>query len=229
MGIIGALDGIFDGVFPARRRAATAEADLQEAQQDKAKLQKQAADAKNDLRSFRQRSAAEAERQRLSANTEFAKSMIAVLDDIDRAVESAGTVKTQQADSLDKLAKRAVTTLCGKYRIWHARPSDEFVKVEDLAAPVAESMRKHAECGEAVAESLSMLRDGFLRALASHDITPIDVNEGDEFDPGLHEAVARMEIDDEHTGADTIVRILAAGYTIHDRVLRVAKVAIVAG
>lgn len=222
------FDGIFDGVFPARRRAATAEADLQKAQQDKAKLQKQAADVTNDLRSFRQRSEAETERQRLFANSEFAKSMIAVLDDIDRAIEAAGTAKTQQADSLDGLAKRAITTLCGKYRIWYARPRDEFVKVEDLTVPVVESMRKHAEGNEAIAESLSMLRDGFLRALASHNVTPIDVNEGDEFDPNLHEAVAKLEIDDEHTGTGTIVRTIAAGYMIHDRVLRAAKVAIVA-
>ena len=208
----------------ARRPSAA----LQKARQDETKWQTRAADVQNDLRSFRQRSEAEVERQRLFANTEFAKSMIAVLDDIDRAVEAVGAARTQQADSLDGLAKQAVIEMCVKYRIWYAEPCDEFVKVEDLAAPVAESMQKHAECSETIAESLSMLRDGFRSALALYNITPIDVNDGDEFDPNFHEAVAKMEIDDEHaTGTDTIVRVLATGYMIHDRVLRATKVAVV--
>jgi molecular chaperone GrpE len=45
---------------------------------------------------------------------------------------------------------------------------------------------------------------------------------GKRFDPNLHEAV--MQVDDASQPAGTVVRVIEDGYTIHDRLLRPARV-----
>jgi molecular chaperone GrpE len=45
---------------------------------------------------------------------------------------------------------------------------------------------------------------------------------GKHFDPNLHEAV--MQVDDAPQPAGTVVRVIEDGYTIHDRLLRPARV-----
>ena len=47
---------------------------------------------------------------------------------------------------------------------------------------------------------------------------------GQPFDPNLHEAV--MEADDPEHPPGTVVRVVEDGYTIHDRLLRPARVAV---
>lgn len=50
---------------------------------------------------------------------------------------------------------------------------------------------------------------------------------GRRFDPTLHEAV--MEVDDESQPPGTVVRVVEDGYTIHDRLLRPARVFVAGG
>jgi molecular chaperone GrpE len=47
---------------------------------------------------------------------------------------------------------------------------------------------------------------------------------GQPFDPALHEAV--LEVDDPSYPPGTVVRVVEDGYTIHDRLLRAARVAV---
>jgi molecular chaperone GrpE len=47
---------------------------------------------------------------------------------------------------------------------------------------------------------------------------------GERFDPALHEAV--MEVDDPSSPPGTVMRVLEDGYTIHDRLLRPARVVV---
>jgi molecular chaperone GrpE len=47
---------------------------------------------------------------------------------------------------------------------------------------------------------------------------------GKRFDPNLHEAV--MHVDDPSQPSGTVVRVLEDGYTIHDRLLRPARVVV---
>jgi molecular chaperone GrpE len=48
---------------------------------------------------------------------------------------------------------------------------------------------------------------------------------GAKFDPALHEAV--LEIDDPEREPGTVAQVIEDGYTIHDRLLRPARVAVV--
>ena len=50
---------------------------------------------------------------------------------------------------------------------------------------------------------------------------------GQVFDPHQHQVM--MEVDDPGQPAGTVVQVLQAGYTIHDRLLREALVAVAKG
>jgi molecular chaperone GrpE len=60
-----------------------------------------------------------------------------------------------------------------------------------------------------------------LLKLARFGVRPIDAL-GASFDPRLHEAMA--EVDDESASPRSVVRVFEDGYSIHDRLLRAARV-----
>ncbi len=71
------------------------------------------------------------------------------------------------------------------------------------------------------------LKDRLLRkALEKQGIRRIDPN-GQRFDPNLHQAM--YEVPDENLPPGTIVQVLQAGFTIGDRILRPAMVAVAKG
>src|SRR5207248_3356037 len=93
--------------------------------------------------------------------------------------------------------------------------------------PSADGTDKDA--ATAVLEYLETLRasaqehDQFLALLQRHGITRIDPM-GQQFDPNLHQAVMKRTAADRPP--NTIVEVLEHGYTIHDRVLRPARVVV---
>lgn len=58
--------------------------------------------------------------------------------------------------------------------------------------------------------------------LEGHGLTPVDVAEGTEFDPNVHEAVL-VQASDRHPEG-TVTQVLEPGYLLHGRLLRPAKV-----
>lgn len=73
---------------------------------------------------------------------------------------------------------------------------------------------------------VEMVRAEFERALANQGISFIRPKRGDEFNPGMHEAVTRHPDKDVPPGA--IVDAFQTGYRLGDRVLRPAKVVVAA-
>jgi molecular chaperone GrpE len=75
----------------------------------------------------------------------------------------------------------------------------------------------------ALAQGVAMVQSQLLDALRRHGVTRIDAL-GKPFDPHLHQAVLQQPTGDHP--ASTVVQVLEQGYTIHDRVLRPARVAV---
>jgi molecular chaperone GrpE len=84
-----------------------------------------------------------------------------------------------------------------------------------------------ADAQSPLAQGVAGTRKALLDALARHGVTRMDVATGAPFNPNEHEAVLQQPSADVPAGAVTLV--LAAGYRIHDRVLRPASVAVSAG
>ena len=72
-------------------------------------------------------------------------------------------------------------------------------------------------------QSFTMLANQLLAELDSTGLKKM-ITEGQPFDPAKHEAVDQVVTTD--VAENTIVRQLQSGYTLHDRVIRVAQVAV---
>lgn len=79
---------------------------------------------------------------------------------------------------------------------------------------------------EQVFQGIRAIKGEILRQLGMHGVTAVEPRAGDEFQPGLHEAVMH-----EPTGAvqaGSVARSLQTGYAMGERVIRPAKVAVAA-
>ncbi len=76
-----------------------------------------------------------------------------------------------------------------------------------------------------LATGVEMTLKELLGVFERHGITRIDPV-GQKFDHNFHQAVAQIETADAEAG--TVVQVLAAGYAIHDRLLRPAMVSVAA-
>ena len=72
-------------------------------------------------------------------------------------------------------------------------------------------------------QGVGMVHAQLLELLKKNGISPIEA-QGKPFDPNEHEAVMRKPTDE--APANTVVQVLEQGFTIHDRVLRPARVVV---
>ncbi len=74
---------------------------------------------------------------------------------------------------------------------------------------------------DTLVRSVEMVNDRFRKVLTDHEITPIEAD-GQPFDPAVHQAVQQQPSEEHEPG--TVLQVVEPGYTLHDRVLRPARV-----
>jgi len=91
---------------------------------------------------------------------------------------------------------------------------------------ISEEARKADERLDKFATGVELTEREFLTTLERHHIKRIEALDK-PFDHNLHQAVMQVEVPDKPAG--TVVQVLQSGYTIHDRLLRPAMVAVAKG
>ena len=102
----------------------------------------------------------------------------------------------------------------------------ELLPVADNLQRTIASAEEHGpQTGEddALLEGVRATYNILMQTLERFGVKKIDAL-GARFDPKLHDAI--MEIDDPSHPPGTVVRVLEDGYTIHDRLLRPARVVV---
>jgi len=95
----------------------------------------------------------------------------------------------------------------------------------DMAlAAVSSDNLKAEEAVEQLKEGIKLTIDQFIKAFNKHGIEVIEIEEGGEFNPHLHEAL--LQVDDAKKKAGEIVQVIQKGYKYKERVLRPAKVSV---
>jgi molecular chaperone GrpE len=89
-----------------------------------------------------------------------------------------------------------------------------------------ELRNKADEATKALLEGVELTERELMNALEKHGVKRLDP-QGQKFDPNRHQAMFEME--DASVPSGTIVQVLQAGYTIGERVLRPALVAVSKG
>lgn len=134
-----------------------------------------------------------------------------------RALAETDNVRKRAQRDQEEIAKYAVTGF-----------ARDMVNVLENLTRATESIRAHKEQGseeilKTLGEGIDLTLRELLGIFEKYHIKRVDpMNE--KFDPNLHQAVTQIERDDVPPG--TVVQVVQAGYTIHDRLLRPAMVAV---
>lgn len=128
------------------------------------------------------------------------------------------------ADNIRKRARRDVEE-AGKYAV--TAFARDLVNVAENLQRTIDSIPTEQRAGDAalrsLAEGVELTLKELLSAFEKHGIRRIDPL-GEKFDHNYHQAVVQIDSPDHEAG--TIVQVLQAGYTIHDRLLRPAMVGV---
>lgn len=97
--------------------------------------------------------------------------------------------------------------------------------------PVVDNMQRALEAAERheagqLIDGVELVASQFRTVLSSHGLEELLVEPGTPFDPNVHEAVVTQPSDEIDEGC--VLRVLESGYQLHGRLLRPAKVIVVA-
>ena len=81
---------------------------------------------------------------------------------------------------------------------------------------------KDAKDAKSIADGIKMINKSLVKMLEDKYGLVAYGNEGDDFDPEIHEAIGRME--DEKAKKETLAQVYLKGYKLKDRAIRLAKV-----
>jgi molecular chaperone GrpE len=101
-----------------------------------------------------------------------------------------------------------------------------LVVADNLDRTVDAAERRETAADAALIEGVRATERLLEHTLHRFGVRKIDAR-GKRFDPNLHEAV--MQVDDASQPAGMVVRVVEDGYTIHDRLLRPARVVVARG
>jgi molecular chaperone GrpE len=146
------------------------------------------------------------------------------------------TLVAENASLRDRLLRALADAENTRRRAERAAEEAQQYAISDLAREllvVADNLRRTLEAAER--DSTERAEDSALiqgvratERLLEHVLKRFGIQKidavGKRFDPSLHEAV--MEVNDASHPAGSVVRVLEDGYTIHDRLLRPARVAV---
>jgi molecular chaperone GrpE len=158
----------------------------------------------------------------------------------DAQAEKIATLEAELADSRDRLLRALAETENVRRRGERERDDTARYAISRFAGDilsVADNLRRALESVPASAaegnEFIAKLTDGvgatereLLKLFEKHGLKRVDPA-GQVFDPNFHEVL--YEVDSPDVKAGTVVQVLEAGYTIGDRLLRPARVAVAKG
>jgi molecular chaperone GrpE len=158
-------------------------------------------------------------------------------EDVQVEIDAAGKADAEIADLKDKLL-RALADIENLRRRSQKEREDalkyasanfarDMLSVADNLRRAIESIPEEGDPDGAALvgfiEGIALTEKDLLSALERHKITKIEPM-GEKFDPQFHEALFEIPTNDAASG--TVMQVMETGYTIHDRLLRPAKVGI---
>lgn len=165
--------------------------------------------------------------------------MTELQDELDRVRDQLERVEAARRDNHDKFMrtlaelenfrKRAAKERQEIVRYGHENLARELLGVIDnferamMAAPSGEGLDPQVK---SFVDGVRMTHVQLLQTLSRFEVKPFD-SKGMKFDPARHQAMSRVPAPD--VAPDTIVEEMQKGYTLYDRLLRPAMVAVAAG
>lgn len=130
-----------------------------------------------------------------------------------RALAETENVRRRGAKDREDMAKFAVSGF-----------ARDMVKVAEDLRRALDSAGSGGTGKDALIEGVRLTEKELLAALERHGVKRIDTRPGERLNPELHEAMFEVPTAAQEPG--TIVQVMEAGYTIHERLLRPARVGV---
>lgn len=161
-------------------------------------------------------------------------------ENLSNALEHIKTLEAENADMKDKMMRalaeaenirrRAERERQDISKFAVAKFAKELLSVSDnlrraLDSVTEEQMNNNAEV-KALHEGIEVTERELLKVFAAHEIKRIEPMD-EQFDPNFHEVMFEAPIPGKEAGI--IIQLVEAGYMIHDRLLRPAKVGVAKG
>jgi len=142
--------------------------------------------------------------------------LAAMKDQALRALAEAENTRRRAEREVADSAKYAVSSFARDL----VNVLENLQRATDAISP---ELRASQPAVASLATGVEMTLQELLQVFERHGIKRINPV-GEKFDHNLHQAVAQVESADAEAG--TVVQVLAAGYSIHDRLLRPAMVSV---
>jgi molecular chaperone GrpE len=142
---------------------------------------------------------------------------------LERAEQAAAEFREQvlrTAAEIENVRRRAARDLENAHRFGVERFAREMLAVVDSLEMGRQAALEAGETGP-VAEGMDATLRLLLSVLEKFGVTPVEA-EGAAFNPEWHEAI--MTQPSTETPPDTVMTVIQAGYKLHDRLLRPARV-----
>ncbi len=95
---------------------------------------------------------------------------------------------------------------------------------DNLARALSAATGERQDVSSGLIEGVELTMRELLSVFKKHGIEPVAPERGDRFDPRLHQAIFEAPVPE--TSAGEIVEVTEVGFTLHDRLLRPAKVGV---
>jgi molecular chaperone GrpE len=185
---------------------------------------------------------------------EMADDAAQIMDNVPEAAEenqSAEDIENSEMSEIDLLAKQLAEEklkvekekkeylfLMAEFDNFRKRTIKEKSEIIKNAAessmkgilPIVDDFERGIEANkstddpEALRQGMELIYSKLVKYLAQNGVKPIE-STGNEFNPDLHEAIAMVPVEDESLKGK-VIDTPTKGYTINDKVLRHAKVAV---
>jgi molecular chaperone GrpE len=151
--------------------------------------------------------------------------------ELQNELDSAKDRTLRLAAELENLRKRSQRDIADARRYGVTRFAEDMLNVADnlsraLDNVPAEARQEASQRMEQLVEGVDMTQKSLQAALERHGIKQIG-GKGEKFDHNLHQAVAQIPSDEVASGL--VAEVIQNGYTIGDRTLRAAIVAVSTG
>lgn len=195
---------------------ARAEANASAAAEEAARLVEEAAAAEREASEASQ-DPAQAAGQELDELQALRDEVADLKDRLQRAVAEAENVRRRADRERQDTAKYAVAPLAGDL----AGVADNLRRAQDSVPK--DEVEENAAL-RSLLSGVEMTEKELLTALNKHGVQRIEVQQGERFDPHVHEAMFEIPTDEQAPG--TVVQVVQTGYKLHDRLLRPARVGV---
>ena len=143
--------------------------------------------------------------------------------ELEKQVEELKNQQLYKVAEFDNFRKRVMQEKADLIKNGGAKVITTLLPIIDDLERAQQNMDNYEDV-EAVKEGLNLIIDKFFKLLAQEGLKKMDVV-GQPFDSDLHEAIAMVPGQpDEQKGK--VMDCLTAGYTLNDKVIRYAKVAV---